>query len=165
MEVFKLDESGRASSRIAFKPYNSNAMSFLSFKIDTGADFTTIPKEYLFKLGYDDSWISQNVILKKGSVTTATGTIVETHIVQLPLLNFYGYEAVNWPFCIMLDEQKDDGTIIHRDYRALLGLDLLGGFNFLLDNDNDCCTLTKTKTFKRRQPFLPNQEIHEIHTI
>ena len=155
MEVFKLDEIGRASGDIAFKPYNSNSMRSLPFKIDTGADFTTIPKEYLYGLGYDDSWISQNVTLKPGLVTTATGDTVETHIVQLPLLNFYGYEAVNWPFAIMLGD---------KDYRPLLGLDLLGGFNFLLDNDNDCCTLTRTKTFRRRQPFLPNQEVYELHT-
>ena len=155
MEIFKLDENGRASCAVAFKPYNSNTMLFEEFKIDTGADFTAIPKKILYNLGYNDEWIKANSTLKEGSVTTATGDTVETHIVQLPLLNFYGYEAINWPFAILLGD---------KDYRPLLGLDLLGGFNFVLDNDNDSCTLTKTKVFKRRQLFLPNQEIHEIHT-
>jgi len=165
MEIFKLDKNGRASCRVAFKPYSDNTMLLEDFKIDTGADFSTIPKKFLYNLGYNDEWIKASATLKEGSVTTATGDMVETHIVQLPLLNFYGYEAINWPFSILLDEQDSNGNIIPRNYRALLGLDLLGGFNFVLDNDNDCCTLTKTKIFKRRQPFLPNQEIHEIHNV
>ena len=64
------------------------------------------------------------------------------------------YEGKQWPFQIIMDEKQD--------FRNLLGRDLLAGFNYWFNNDEDKFTITKTKTFKPRYTFLPNQEIHEI---
>jgi len=149
--------NGRAICKVAFQISGGIRMRNIDFKIDTGADFSTLSKKNLYYLGYDDNWIKSNVAEDTTQRTTvASGEQVKTHYVQLPLLNFYGYEAINWPFAVLLDD---------RDYRPLLGLDLLGGFNFTLDNANDCFTLTRIESFKRRRVFLPNQEIHEIHTV
>jgi len=158
--------NGRAICAIAFKPREGLQMRFINFKIDTGADFSTISKKNLYHLGYDAEWIKANATTDETQIiTVASGEQVQNYYIKLPLLNFYGYEALNWPFAILLDEKDADDNIVSRDYRPLLGLDLLGGFNFTLDNDNDCFILARTKTFKRRRPFFHNQEIHEIHNI
>jgi len=154
MDKIELTPQGRAICVIAIKPSNDVEMKNLRFKLDTGADYSTLPKRYLYELGYDDLWISENAKQKDGVTTTASGMPIDAHTIQLPLINFYGYEAINWPFAILLDPEED--------FRALLGLDLLGGFNFTFDNDSDSLILTRTKAFRQRQAFMPGQEVHEI---
>ena len=53
-------EYGRVYVRINIKPYDNITMLPLEFKVDTGADTTTISKAELEKLGYDMEWIKQN---------------------------------------------------------------------------------------------------------
>lgn len=134
MEIIKLDLHGRAYSEIAFKPHNHVKMIQQLFKIDTGADISTISKKYLYRLGYNERWIIENAKPLSDS-TMASGELVTNYIVQLPLLNIYGYEALNWPFAILLDETTNNGSIKYR---------------------------THTKTFKRRKPFRLGQEVHTI---
>jgi len=69
----------------------------------------------------------------------------------MPLVNLYGFEAINWPFVIMADEDKD--------FSHLLGLDLLAGFNFTFDNDNDSFVLARADEYKRRYDFFPGQAV------
>ncbi|MCL1882743.1 MAG: hypothetical protein FWF81_03210 [Defluviitaleaceae bacterium] len=47
----------------------------------------------------------------------------------------------------------------NQDFRNLLGRDLLTGFNYNFDNDEDIFTISRTKVFKPRYKFLPQQEI------
>ncbi|MCL2224799.1 MAG: retropepsin-like domain-containing protein [Defluviitaleaceae bacterium] len=162
--VTRLSEDGRAICRIAFKPYEKLVMQHFKFKIDTGADFSTMPKEYLYDLGYDKDWILANAKPETNrETTTATGERVTNHIIQLPLINIYGYEAINWPFAILLDDERPNGEVICRDYRPLLGLDLLAGFNFYLDNANNRFELTRISPFNPRRKFLSGQEIHYLN--
>jgi hypothetical protein len=44
MGKYQLDQYGRAYCKIAIKPKESQSMMAISFKVDTGADFTTIQK-------------------------------------------------------------------------------------------------------------------------
>jgi len=164
MKFTPLDDTGRAICRIYFKPQGEVTMPFCYFKIDTGADFSTMPKEYLYKLGYDKEWISANAKPETDrETTTATGQSVTNYIVRLPMINVYGYEAINWPFAILLDDEHPNGKTIRRDFHPLLGLDLLAGFNFNLDNANNCFSLTRITPFKPRRAFLPGQEIHALN--
>ena len=151
----KLSPNGRAICQVSFKDRYDIGMRSIAFKIDTGADVSTLSKSNLHTLGYDDEWIKANITATSQTISVASGVKANFCYVRLPLLNFYGYEAIDWPFAVLLGKL---------DYRPLLGLDLLGGFNFNLDNDNDCFTLKRTRAFKRRRPFLPNQEIHAIHS-
>jgi hypothetical protein len=162
-KVIPLDAAGRAICHIYFKPQNKVIMPRFHFKIDTGADISTMPKEYLYDLGYDKEWILSNAVPETDrETTTATGQMVTNYIVRLPMINVHGYEAINWPFAILLDDEHPDGKTISRDYRPLSGLDLLAGFNFNLDNANNCFSLTRIKSFNPRRKFLPGQEIHMI---
>jgi predicted aspartyl protease len=131
-------------------------MSPVRFKVDTGADSTTISKAALVELGYDMDWIKQNAVVfeDKDKPTTASGEKIDAGYVQLPLINILGYEGKYWTFQIIMDENQD--------FRNLLGRDLLTGFNYNFDNDNDIFTISKTKTFKPRYKFLKGQEINEI---
>ena len=86
--------------------------------------------------------------------TTASGDRIDAGYIQLPLINILGYEGKFWPFQIIMDEKQD--------FRNLLGRDLLTGFNYHFDNDEDVSSIGKTRIFKPRYKFLPGQEIHEI---
>lgn len=138
---------------INFKPINGVTMRALNFKLDTGADFSTISKVELIDLGYNMPWIKDNLKVD-GEASTADGRKVEIGIVQVPLINILGYEAKNWPFRIL----PNDGE----DFRNLLGRDLLVGFNFAIDNDEEMFKIWRTKTFKYATPPLQGQEINEI---
>jgi len=156
MRKFKFSEYGRVFVPIDIKPLNSVTLRKTLFKIDTGADTTTISKEALRNLGYDMGWIKQNAVIyeDKDKPTTAAGEKINAGYIQLPLINLLGYEGKNWVFQIIMDENQD--------FRNLLGRDLLTGFNYNFDNDEDVFTISRTKTFKPRYKLLPLQEINEI---
>ena len=140
---------------INIKPLDDTTMKPLGFKVDTGADFTTISKENLYALGYTKEWIKENAVVEQGnSTTTATGEVIASGIVQLPLINILGYEAKNWPFGIVLGEGKD--------YRNLLGRDLLSGFNYTFNNDREQLEIERAETYTYIYPKIDGQEIHEI---
>jgi len=143
---------------MSIKPMDDITLSKVKFKVDTGADRTTISKEVLFELGYGMDWIKQNAVVYKDDdkPTTATGDKVDAGFIQLPLINILGYEGKNWAFEIIMDEK--------RDFRNLMGRDLLTGFNYQFDNDDDIFTISRTKIFKPRYKFLPEQQINEIAT-
>jgi predicted aspartyl protease len=149
-------EFSRVYIPISIKPIDGVTLSDTTFKVDTGADKTTISKEVLSDLGYDMEWIKQNATIYKDNdkPTTASGEKINAGYIQLPLINILGYEGKNWAFQIIMDENQD--------FRNLLGRDLLTGFNYQFDNDTDIFTISRTKVFKPRYNFLPNQEINEI---
>ena len=150
---------GRVYIHINMKPKNSVTLSPILFKVDTGADASTISKEDLSSLGYEMGWIRNNCVVFKDEErpTTAAGDKVNAGYVQLPLINILGYEGKHWPFQIILDEDQD--------FRNLLGRDLLTGFNYWFNNDDDVFTIDKANVFKPRIPYLPKQEINEMFSI
>ena len=156
MTRFDFSEYGRVYVIINIKLQDNIAMPPIRFKVDTGADKTTISKEDLQMLGYGMDWIKQNAIVYKDEdkPTTASGDKVNAGYIQLPLINILGYEGKLWPFQIIIDENSD--------FRNLLGRDLLTGFNYCTNNDEDKFTIERTKKFNPKFPFLPNQEINEI---
>jgi predicted aspartyl protease len=156
MDKFDFKEHGRAYVPIYIKPYDKITLSDIAFKVDTGADASTISKADLIILGYDLDWIAKNAVVFKedDKPSTATGDKVNAGYVQLPLINILGYEAKNWPFQIIIDEDED--------FRNLLGRDLLTGFNYDFNNDVDVLTIHRANAFKPRYAFLPNQEISEV---
>jgi hypothetical protein len=149
-------EYGRVFLPIFIKPINENTMLPISFKVDTGADSTTISKLDLLDLGYDIKWVYHNAVVFKDNhkPITASGEIINAGYVQLPIINILGYEGRCWPFQIIMNEEKD--------FRNLLGRDLLAGFNYEFNNDNDTFSIARTKKFNPRYKFLQGQEIHEM---
>jgi predicted aspartyl protease len=156
MTVYNFGECGRAFLPVSIKPNDILAMRNVEFLVDTGADKTTISKAVLRKLGYDKDWIQQNTVAlsEADNPKTAVGEKVNAGFIQLPLINILGYEAKNWAFQIVIDEG--------RDFTNLLGRDLLSGFNYTFNNDEDVFSIARTKTFKPRSEFLPGQEIYAV---
>jgi len=156
MNKISFREYGRVYIPINIKPLDDVTLREALFKVDTGADTTTISKKDLYKLGYNMDWIKQNAVVyeDKDKPTTATGEKINAGYIQLPLINIFGYEGKNWGFQIIVDDKQD--------FRNLLGRDLLTGFNYHFDNDEDIFTISRTKIFKPRYKFLPQQEINEI---
>jgi predicted aspartyl protease len=159
MITTNFSEFGRVYLPIYIKPQDTITLLPIDFKVDTGADTTTISKLSLAKIGYDMDWIKQNVVIFKDEdkPTTASGDKINAGYVQLPLINLLGYEGKHWPFQIIIDENQD--------FRNLLGHDLLTGFNYWFNNDDDKFTIDRAKTFKPRYKFLSDQEINEIFSI
>jgi len=159
MYTFDFEKYGRVYIPLFIKPHTEITLYSVDFKVDTGADLTTISKEVLFELGYNMEWIKKNSIIFKDEdkPKTASGDKVNAGYVQLPLINILGYEAKYWPFQIIVDEDKD--------FSNLLGRDLLTGFNYDFNNDNDILTVRRADVFKPRYQFLPKQEIHEVDII
>jgi len=62
-------------------------MTPIRFKVDTGADKTTLSKSSLIMLGYDMVWIKENAIIFNDAEkpTTASGDKINAGYVQLPL--------------------------------------------------------------------------------
>ena len=156
MHTFDFSEFGRVFIPIFIKPLNELTLIPTDFKVDTGADKSTISKFALNELGYDLNWIKKETIIyeDEDKPTTASGDKVNAGFVQLPLINLLGYEAKYWPFQIIVDENQD--------FRNLLGRDLLTGFNYKFNNDEDLFTIERAKAFKPRYSFIPNQEVREM---
>ena len=156
MTEISFAEFGRVYVLLNIKPINDVTMLPVHFKVDTGADTSTISKLELLLLGYDMDWIQKNAVVfeDKDKPTNASGDKIDAGYIQLPLINIFGYEGIYWPFQIVMDEKQD--------FRNLLGRDLLAGFNYQFNNDDEVFSIDRTKFFKPRYRFLPNQEIHEI---
>ena len=147
MSVYKLNilDSGRIECEVSIKPYNSPILEVYRFKIDTGADFSTVSKAVLHKLGYTDDWINTNKKLSKGSTSVATGEEIESYYVNLPFISIYGVRGVNYPMSILLDKEEElpkptcEGCEYTKsrklDYRCLLGNDILSCFKLLVDRE------------------------------
>ena len=158
MTKIGFSEYGRVFVNIYVKPNDNITLFPVEFKVDTGADFTTISKISLIKLGYSKDWIDKNMVVHKDEdmPTTASGDKINAGYIQLPLINILGYEGKQWPFQVILDDTKD--------FRNLLGRDLLTGFNYSFNNDEDVFTIAGAKEFKPLFSFLPGQQINEVNT-
>lgn len=156
MNKFGFQEYGRVYLPIEIKPKDDITLYSVVFKVDTGADITTISKNTLMDLGYNMDWIIQNTVAfeDKDKPTTAAGDKINAGYITLPLINILGYEGKHWPFQIIIDENQD--------FRNLLGRDLLVGFNYEFNNDDGKFTITRTKNFKPQYKFLQDQEINEV---
>jgi len=156
MDSYDFAVHGRVFIPINFKPQNGVILVPIDFKVDTGADISTISKTGLMMLGYDMEWIQKNAVVFKDSEkpTTAAGDKINAGYVKLPLINILGYEGKQWPFQVIMDENQD--------FRNLLGRDLLAGFNYEFNNDDDKFLIKMAKQFKPRYKFLDDQEINDV---
>ena len=78
----RFNQLGFAYVRFFIKPNNAPTMKHLPYKVDTGANSTTISKKWLNELGYDDGWIKSGRQLEGDErPTVATGESI--HAINL----------------------------------------------------------------------------------
>jgi hypothetical protein len=148
------DKDGFAYIDLNIREINSPVMSYLEYKIDCGANRTTISKDFLNKLGYNNDWIKTGKLLTgEDRPTVATGEpIDDCYIVSLPEINIGDYVGYNWPFLTSLSVQ----------FRNLLGTDTMSFFNWELDYENDIC---RFNLIKGKRSILFNQKEQSMHSL
>jgi len=166
--------SGRIVCNVKIRPYNSPILRNFEFKIDTGADISTISKDTLYSLGYTEKWITTNKMPTKGSTTVASGEVIESFYVELPLINIYGIRGVNYPLHILMDKEKDlpkptcSGCKYIEpkklDYRLLLGNDILSCFVITIDRDNGFVNMERRSSLDSRNKNYPNSQLNYVET-
>ena len=159
MAEIKLDTLGFAYVNVYIKPMSTPTMRYLSYKVDTGASHTTISRDWLHGLGYDDNWIKTGIPLEGDErPTVATGEPVDgCYRVALPEIHVGGYVGYNWPFLVSLNGEVQ--------FRLLLGTDSMKFFKWEFDYERDIC-LFELIHGKRRLLFNhKDQAIHSIDEI
>ena len=126
---YSIDEHRRMNVLLDCMPLDTATLVTLQFKIDTGADFTTISRSDLLKLGYDAAWIKTNGRLITGGASTADGNVAESYVIKFPLFNLSGLDFRSWPMFVLFDSVCECGKVTNRDYRNLLGNDVIDMFD------------------------------------
>jgi len=174
MPKLEIPETGRIVCDVQIKPYNTSLMEPVDFKIDTGADFSTISKSKLFALGYTKDWIEKNKQPMESSTTVASGEEVITYFVKLPVINIYGIEGTDYPFGILMDKEEVlpkttcEGCEFTEskklDYRSLLGNDILSCFKVEIDWSSRTLILEPQSSLDFRNNKYPDKQLNFVET-
>ena len=151
----KISEYGFAVVPVYFRINRTPNMHPLYYKIDTGANCTTIDRDDLSLLGYDDAWIRTAGKLLTGSerLTVASGaTIDDCYRIELPEINIGGWVGYNWPIT----------TSLSVPFRPLFGTDSMRFFNWHFDYENGICSFELISG--KRQLLFDGKE-QSIHSI
>ena len=122
------NDTGRKIVQVYFQRYEDISLADIFFRLDSGADITTVSKEDLKLLGYSAEWIEQNK--KEASdikIKLADGTARNGVYVEIPMIYFMEKDFYNFKIFIV----PEDGF----DYSNLLGLDISTEFNYMTNNE------------------------------
>jgi hypothetical protein len=137
------------------KPLEHTTLSRIQFKVDSGADLTTVSKKELVLLGYSYEWIEKNIQTDlKHTLSRAGGKPQPAYYIQITASNILGRELVNWPFYIRKER--------HLDFPNLLGINILTYFNFSFNYEEWYLYIETVTNPKKSLPMLPNQSVCEI---
>jgi hypothetical protein len=150
----KFDQNGFAYVRIYIRASDSPSMALLPYKVDSGANRTTISSEFLNDLGYDNDWIMKGELLKGDDrPTVATGEqIDDCYIVALPEINVGDYVGYNWPFLTSLSVR----------FRNLLDTDSMRFFNWEFNYETEVC---RYNLIPGKRKMLFNQREQSMHSL
>ena len=152
---FTLSKEGRAIIYVKLKPFNSKILESKEFKIDTGADLSTISKGYLIDLGYSKEWINKNIKLDPySSLSRAGGEEEPAYFIQIANASILGLPLINWAFYIIPDWKYD--------FSNLLGINILLYFKFYFDYTTWKLNIRPERNPLNKLPLLLNQEVGEI---
>lgn len=149
-----LNPDGFAFVYMFVKPRHSSTMARMRYKVDSGANCTTISRNELEKLGYDEDWIKSGELLEGNDrPTAATGLpIDDCYKVILPEINLGQWVGYNWPFM----------TSLSVSFKFLLGTDSMRFFNWSFDYEYDICSFS---LISGKRELLFNRKQQSIHAI
>ena len=93
------DETGRKMVQVFFQRYENKTLTDISFRLDSGADITTVRKTDLNKLGYSADWIAKNkreaadIKIKLADGTERNGIYVEIPMIYFMEKDFYNFKT------------------------------------------------------------------------
>ena len=154
MHDIKFNHRGFAFVRVYIRMLSSPTMAYFDYKIDSGANRTTISSMFLNNLGYDNDWIKSGVLLTGDErPTVATGEpINDCYIVSLPEINIGNYVGYNWPILTSLSVQ----------FRNLLGTDSMSFFNWEFNYEKGIC---KYDLIPGKRKVLFNRKEQSMHSL
>jgi len=163
----KLNNDGFAYIEIGMKPFEGFIQKKVEFKLDTGANISTISKEDLRqKLGYTEAWITANTIEdSRLCVNSASMPSERAYYVAIPICNVLNKKLMNWPFYIRPIGEvvtASDGKEIDRDYNNLLGLNIFSYFNFEFSYSTGMLKINSIQKPYIKFSMISNQSIHEV---
>jgi len=150
----KFDKLGFAVIPFYARERNTPTMMSKDYKVDTGANCTTISKDWLLELGFDEEWIKTGKRLEDDArPTLASGLpLDDCYTVVLPEIHIGGWVGYNWPVL----------TSLSLPFKFLLGTDSMQFFNWNFDYESNVCRFDLI-TGKRK--ILFNQKEQSIHAI
>ena len=157
MAEVKINPLGFAYVRFFIRLSDNPSMLDLPYKVDTGANSTTINRESLQRFGYDDNWVIKSGKLLVGleRPTVATGEPIDNcFTITLPEIQLGGYVGYNWPFLVSLNDKIQ--------FRLLLGVDSMLFFNWIFDYENNIC---RFDLIPSKRKLLFNKKEQSIHAI
>ena len=124
------------------------------YKVDTGANCTTIGKDWLFELGYDENWIKSGKRLEGNArPTVASGLpLDDCYEVILPEIHIGEWVGYNWPVL----------TSLSVPFKFLLGTDSMQFFNWNFDYETGVC---RFDLIPGKRKLLFNQQEQSIHAL
>ena len=150
----RLNSDGFAFINSDVKPSNSITMTRIRYKVDTGANCTTIGMNRLSELGYDEKWIkSGKLLVGHERPTVASGLPVDDcYEIVLPEIRIGDWVGYNWPML----------TSLSVPFKFLLGTDSMRFFNWNFDYENGIC---RFELIQGKRKLLFNQKEQSIHAI
>lgn len=155
MEIIELDKNGLAYVPVFIKPKDKYIYRQILFKLDTGAGITTISKKSLNLLGFNDDWIKNNTVIGPIKEVSSAGIGFEpAHCTVLQRSTLLGKTLNNWPYYVRPEND--------RDYRNLLGVDILSHFEFTFSYKAGTLSIEPNENPVIKLPMLPDQSIDEL---
>ncbi len=152
---FSLSDEGRSFLQMYVKPFEKNSLSRVQFKVDTGADLTTINKRELILLGYTYEWIESHIIADSlHTLSSAGGRAEPAYYIQMDVLNLLSLELLKWPLYIKKERNKD--------FPNLLGINVLTHFKFQFDYENWGFIIEGIRKPKRRLAMVSGQSLSSL---
>jgi hypothetical protein len=150
----KFDPLGFAMIPFYAKHKDMPTMFSELYKVDTGANCTTINRYWLFDLGYDENWIKAGKRLEGDArPTVASGLpLDDCYEVILPEIHIGGWVGYNWPVL----------TSLSVPFKFLLGTDSMQFFNWHFDYGKRVC---KFELIPSKRRLLFNKKEQSIHAI
>jgi hypothetical protein len=144
---FKPSGLGRVAFPAMVSTGDRKSLGDVSFKLDTGSDFTTLSCEYLEKLGYTDEYLKSRPFHENKASTATDERELELRYIEHVSIKFGDRELQGCRIFFAL------GTTLH----SLFGCDILKYFNREVDYDN--CKLRLTERVSTPEPATGEKPI------
>ena len=157
MPKLKINDNGFVIVRVWIQPRSKAVYDIIDYKIDTGANRTTINLKTLELLGFDENWIKSNGKLLTGDEcpSVATGDAIDDcYSICLPEIRIGKYTGINWHFIVSLNK--------HIQFRYLFGTDSMQFFKWNFDFENNICDYN---VIKNKERVLFNKQYQSVSAL
>ena len=172
----EIDDDNRAFVVLRIQRFDKSEYIDVEFKVDTGADRSTISPQDLLILGYDHM-TTHSLIRHTGSGSTASGETSRHFSIDLSIRHIMGQlvpKGFTFPFVCKWERDipypKSDcdgcklaGTV-SGSFRSLLGNDILSCFDATINRDRKEIEFNRISDLTLRNQLYPDCELFEYNS-